>query len=164
MQLQKSPNRWSCLPTALAMTLSVDLSELIDLIGHDGSEILWPDQPEPLKRRGFHIEELQYVAVSYGFLLVPFSPRLLYNPKGDPDIFVLDMDFTGKFKIALDSYDGILLGEYKTTKNAHAIAWCSMEGTVYDPSGHTSKLNDFEPECFYAAIRFEFGSSSSSGH
>ena len=31
---------------------------LIERLGHDGSEIIYPDLPEPICRRGFHTQEL----------------------------------------------------------------------------------------------------------
>ena len=50
---QYQPNRWSCMATAFAMALGIEVSKLIDSIGHDGSEIVEANlELEPL-RRGF---------------------------------------------------------------------------------------------------------------
>ena len=43
MILQRSPNAWSCMPTAFAMAVNAPVEDLILSIGHDGSEKTWPD-------------------------------------------------------------------------------------------------------------------------
>ncbi len=58
LMIQQSPNRWSCMPTSLAMVLRVPVSDVIAGIGHDGSEIVFPLKNEPECRRGFHTQEL----------------------------------------------------------------------------------------------------------
>lgn len=58
MELQKQPNDWSCLLTAFSMALHIPIERLIDMIGHDGSERIWPDFPEPQCYRSFHPQEL----------------------------------------------------------------------------------------------------------
>jgi hypothetical protein len=57
MLSQKNPNAWSCLPTAFASVLNLDVDLVIAQIGHDGSEITHAGLPEPLSRRGFHTQE-----------------------------------------------------------------------------------------------------------
>ena len=79
MKIQKQPNRWSCLPTSFAMILDVDVNELIRKIGHDGSEILWPNLEEPYCRRAFHIEEIAMVCYGLGYYLVWFNIELTSN-------------------------------------------------------------------------------------
>jgi hypothetical protein len=67
MKIQKQPNRWSCLPTAFAIALDVDVNLFIKHIGHDGSEFIWPEMPEPMRRRAFHIQECLDIAMKLGF-------------------------------------------------------------------------------------------------
>src|SRR5260221_108718 len=74
MNLQKQPNRWSCLPTAFAMVLDISVKEVITEIGHDGSEIVYPNLEEPKCRRAFHIQELIDFAISIGVSVVPIEP------------------------------------------------------------------------------------------
>jgi hypothetical protein len=57
MKAQKNPNAWSCLPTAFAIALDVEVENMIAQIGHDGSEITHAGLPDPLRRRGFHPQE-----------------------------------------------------------------------------------------------------------
>ena len=66
MRLLRKPERWMCLPTSFAMVLDLPLSAIFDEIGHDGSQIIWPDLPEPTCRRGFHPQELIHVCLNHG--------------------------------------------------------------------------------------------------
>lgn len=58
MEPLKTPNGWSCLPTAFAIALEVPLDAVLGIVGHDGSEITHAGLPEPLCRRGFHPQEM----------------------------------------------------------------------------------------------------------
>jgi hypothetical protein len=53
-----NPNAWSCLPAAFASALEVPVNTILNLVGHDGSEITDPDLSDPLCRRGFHPQEM----------------------------------------------------------------------------------------------------------
>ena len=66
MLSQKNPNAWSCLPTAFASVLNLDVALVIAQIGHDGSEVTHAGLPEPLKRRGFHPQECIEVCLRDG--------------------------------------------------------------------------------------------------
>lgn len=129
------------------------VAELCSIIGHDGSEVLWPTLSEPLCRRGHHIEEIQYAAYYIGYLFVPFVAKFEYNPGASEELPFVQYDLSGKFQIMLGRYDGILVGEYKRG-TPHAVAWNAREGCIYDPDGIIvdSKRNTFLPECFYARI------------
>lgn len=133
------------------MVTQTTVESVFGYLGHDGSEILWPDLPEPLKRRAFHIEEMQYAAYHYGWCLVPYYLGVNYCPL--PDSKVAEYDFRDKFKLALRNYDGILLGNYVGRSNQHAVAWNAKEQRIYDPSNHYAPLEAFDPESFHAARR-----------
>lgn len=70
------------LKDALSIVLNkeINLDTMIDIIGHDGSEIVFKDFKEPMCRRGFHINELQYCALSYGCGLIVFSRNIAVVP------------------------------------------------------------------------------------
>lgn len=76
MLSQKNPNAWSCLPTAFASVLNVEVDLVIAQIGHDGSEITHAGLPEPLKRRGFHPQECIEICLRDGLAatLVEVNP------------------------------------------------------------------------------------------
>lgn len=58
MKLITQTNSWSCLLYAFAIVLREDPKTLIEEIGHDGSNILWPTLPEPHCRQSFHLQEM----------------------------------------------------------------------------------------------------------
>ncbi len=58
MKLQKAPLSHTCLATAFAMVLDTDVLNLINTIGADPHQILWPQHEEPQCFRGHHIQEL----------------------------------------------------------------------------------------------------------
>ncbi len=140
MQLIRQPNRWTCLPTAVAMAAGVTLEYVLDQIGHDGSEIVFPDLREPLCRRSFHIEEcLTAVSDIYGF--VPLSVTRNHGIDEDhvvsvqPDLSVLHHSF------------GIALGE--GVRNLHAVAF--KHTVFYDPNGLCYSYDNpfFKPSQFW---------------
>lgn len=136
------------------MVLEVTVEKLIEVVGHDGSEVLWPDQPEPLCRKGHHIEEMQYVAYQFGYSLVPFVAKFEYNPGAVEDMPFAQYDFSGRFQTVLNVYSGILLGNYPRG-NAHAVAWNATERCIYDPDGFifAEDRNNFQAEAFFARVR-----------
>jgi hypothetical protein len=149
MKLQKSPNRWSCLPTAFAIVLGTPVKEIIDAIGHDGSEIFWPGYIEPLRRRGFHIQELiNYCFLEY-YLVTPFEQKLCFQQRGGSRQHIVDGDIK-IFKQAIKRYFGVFVGENQK-RVPHALAWDGNQ--CYDPAGLITNLEDFHIRCFYAIMR-----------
>ena len=137
------------------MALIRPLDEILKLIGHDGSEILWPNLPEPLRRRGFHVEELQYVARRLGFFLVPYIAGVYYRPHHplaiNGDFKVIDL--TLQYSEVMLQQDGILVGHYYNSPNNHAVAWDCTTGSLYDPEGYiVSSPESFRAEAFYAVV------------
>ena len=47
MRLLRKPERWMCLPASFAMVLDLPLGDIFREIGHDGSQVVWPDLLEP---------------------------------------------------------------------------------------------------------------------
>lgn len=144
MNLQKQPNHWSCNLASMAMVLDVHYRELIEEIGHDGSEILYPDLPEPLCRRGFHMQELIDCAVTRFFTCSEIQIR----PVGTPDGLAgheHEIDFKisheERFKKYLDlGYNALLYG--MTRKCYHCVAWEWDTKLIHDPNGRVYGLND----------------------
>lgn len=154
MKLFKSPNRWSCIPTSLAMLLSEDKPEaafeqILKYLDHDGSEIAFPELPEPVKRKAFHIEEMQYLCSMLDFALVPYYPGL--HRIAHDSLSMLTLDFQDKFNWTLLLNDGLLTG--KINNQDHCVAWNAKERLIYDPAGRTYALDDsFAIDCFYAFV------------
>ena len=82
MRLLRKPERWMCLPASFAMVLGLPLSVIFDEIGHDGSQIVKPELPEPMCRRGFHPQELIHLCLNHGHAAtrVELYPVLCSSP------------------------------------------------------------------------------------
>ena len=81
MQLIRQPNKWSCSACAFAMALNLTLEEFINQIGHDGSEIWFPELFEPLCRKGFPFPECIQICLLNGLNVTPvdFKPHCLVD-------------------------------------------------------------------------------------
>jgi len=146
---QIKPNAWSCSITALAMTLDIPVSEVITEIGHDGSEIIFPNMDEPMRRRGFHSQELVEIAWHHGYAMTPieFFPRLRAN-NGSETVHIWGESFsTVRFFGAIEGSLGILEGNGR--KCQHAVH--NFYGNLYDPdpSGSVYKVDDHKKHDFY---------------
>lgn len=128
MILQKQPTRWSCLPTAFAMVLRIDVNWLIKKIGHDGSEIIDTRLEDPFSRRGFHIQELIDIAYKLNYLVMPIEacPCVLFQELYDQE------KQNERLVKYLSDNDGILTGECLGSEKGHAVAWTN--GQVIDPT------------------------------
>lgn len=128
-----------CGPTALAMLLDRPLSEILDRLGHDGSEIWWPGLDEPRNRRGFMFDEFIDVADSYGQMLCPIVSEPAQWNGSDLDSvkilksFPFGRDTESRIQYYMSKFDGLIIGNYAMHKG-HMAAWDSKNRKVYDPS------------------------------
>jgi hypothetical protein len=122
--LNKSPNRWSCLPTAFATGISMLVDELIKEVGHDGSEIV-NDMDEPYCRRGFHPQEIIPICLKKGYSVTEIEkfPEIC---QGNNLIYVIPIN---NIKILMEDYKGVICGTWYN-KNEHAAYY--NKGIVYD--------------------------------
>ena len=140
MRLLKSPNSWSCLPTAFAMACNVSLREFLELVGHDGSENVFSG---PRPQVAFHIQECYEAALILGYLCTPLDFKITSSPDGVQrhvlyrDLIVLSV---------MSKMNGVLLGMGKNCR--HATAWDTKQ--IYDPAGrfYDFKNQFFTPETF----------------
>jgi hypothetical protein len=145
VKLLRQSNRWSCLPTAFAMAAGLSFETLIERIGHDGSEIIWPDLPEPQRRRAFHIQEcINAVALDWG--VTPFELIGRISPNG---VLISEINFQYP---KLDTWTGVALGLGMVSGNRHAVAFCN--GEIFDPNGlrydfEIKSGSRFKPELIY---------------
>lgn len=131
------------------MVLGESLEKVISLVGHDGSQVLWDKLPEPLKRRAFTFEEMQYVALNCGSHLATYRHRMLHVPVAG--VYPQRM-YTFPIQEVLAKFDGILTGHYHDSKNAHAVAWDAKGKVIYDPSGPLRSIDSFLIEGFHAKV------------
>jgi hypothetical protein len=141
MKLQIQPNLWSCMPVALAMILDEDFREIIEEIGHDGSEIIKTDQLEPCNRRGFHPQELAKICYSRSKALIQFDiiPSVYFN--NITYIYGDDKKYIDKL---MRCNEGILLGTINGKD--HGVAWDKEK--IYDPNGTIYAKGFFGIETF----------------
>jgi hypothetical protein len=122
------------MPRAFAMALGLPVAELLEAIGHDGNEIVFPSLPEPLCRRCFHIQELIQVALSRGLAVTPVElfPVLQPTEIGPFHKTVLYTDNNWRrFEAAIQTSRGVVDGT--GARLGHTVAY--DHGRIYDPRG-----------------------------
>lgn len=117
----------------------------MEKIGHDGTAIWWPKLKGDLKYRNFHIQEIQRVAVDYGYVLAPFETCPISIP---------DFSFENR-QIAMLWPDPPLIADSILIVNGHlhAVAYCHDEQMVYDPRGFIRKPTDYAINTVWAKIK-----------
>jgi hypothetical protein len=134
---QQQPNRWSCMATAFAIALGIPVEKLVEIIGHDGSEIISPAE-EPHGRRGFSAQECIDVALSMGFACtqIELLPALDF-PGGFRKLITFPHAATSvggnwtRFTKHVSSSRGVIAGNGK--RHGHAVAYENR--LIYDPAG-----------------------------
>lgn len=78
-------NRWDCLLYAFQLATGRSREELLEHIGHDGSEKI-SDKPEPWCRRAFHPTELMYAVFKLGHstTMIEVAPIGMYGHEARP--------------------------------------------------------------------------------
>lgn len=71
MQLILQPNRWTCNPAAFAMCMGIPYHQVIETLGHDGSEVIDPSEKNDVHRTvGFDANEMVLAAYKLGFAAI----------------------------------------------------------------------------------------------
>jgi len=116
------------------MALDMPVASLIERLGHDGGEIIFPDLPEPANRRGHNIYELIQVAVDLGYAVTPIPLRAAITPANDPQRQVIigtDVENWSRFTRHLRSSQGVI--ECFGPRLYHLLAY--EQGHIFDPDG-----------------------------
>lgn len=149
MKPQQQPNGWSCLPTAFATAIDFPVADLINAIGHDGSEIVHPNLRKPHCYRTFHPEEMSDVLLVKGYAITQITPiptnedlgQYYSPPLQDSDKFLGD-----RMWYYLSNYSGVLCGSFPGM-GRHAVAWDGKN--IYDSTDcQTKKVDSFNVEEF----------------
>jgi hypothetical protein len=127
------PKRWQCLPTTFAMLTGLTPKGVMTYIGHDGSDITHPGLPEPLKRRGFHIQEIIDVAFELGYAMTEIQYYYSITPLSTiAGMQIIEGDDASRrFEEHIHESRGILATHTKV--GGHS--WAYENGIVYDPDG-----------------------------
>ena len=141
-----------CMPLAFAMALDMPVAELLAAIGHDGSEIVFPNLSEPLCRRCFHIQEPIQVALARGFAATPVELFPVLQPtEGGPHKTVLYADNNWRrFEETIRASRGVIDG--RGARFGHVVAYdhgriCDPKGSVYDYSRLACEAHQFYTRC-----------------
>ena len=152
MDLQQRPEPWMCMPLAFAMALDMPVADLLAAIGHDGSEIVFPNLSEPLRRRCFHIQEPIQVALARGFAVTPVELFPVLQPtEGGPHKTVLYADNNWRrFEETIRASRGVIDG--RGARFGHVVAYdhgriCDPKGSVYDYSRLACEAHQFYTRC-----------------
>jgi len=121
-----------CLPTSFAIALDTPVAAILAETGHDGSEIVNPLLPEPLCRRGFHIQELIDVCLRHDSAVTPVElcPILSPAPDVEPrEVFAEEAGNWQRLADAIRGSRGVIEGTSR--RSFHAVAY--DHGRIYDP-------------------------------
>lgn len=148
MKIIKQQNRWSCSPCAFAMVLEESYETIVAEVGHDGSEIWWPELREPLRRRGFHLQEFfpSCLHREYAPVIIETMPASI--PFGYPNQ-AREIDVNIDLNDMMSQYCGVLQG-IGIKGIFHSVAWDTI--TIYDPNGTIYRHNNFDILLFVALI------------
>ena len=138
------------------MTLGVPIDELIKMVGHDGSEIIWPELPEPLRRRGHHPQEMIYAAYMLGFSVTPFEAFPVSLGKRGANPFVVPMipQAEERMRRLMHGDRGVITGQ-SPKRFPHAVAWTGH--AIIDPAEGGYEIDDFHMEVFWLVLKIKSG-------
>lgn len=150
MKLLSSPNKWSCTLASFAMALKCPISELLDEIGHDGSDVVFPDLPEPMCRRAFHIQEFIEPCLKRDRSLVIVEAQPVLGSR----IGVAKLPSnSARLRFFMNAFEGVVFGEIN--RQMHAVAWNKQ--VAYDPAGYLHDLGSFSIREFGALVPMKIG-------
>ena len=160
MKLIQKPYKWGCLITSFAMALDVSVATLEQMIGHNGSDVLYPEVPDPFGRRGFHVQELIHVAWALGWSVTPYELLPSLQHALPRQRIKIEIDRPGgnwqQFERMLRSTRGVVTGAGRYS--GHAIAYDGP--TIFDPDGWTYEYSDkncrergFHTQCLWMVTK-----------
>ena len=155
MRLQQPPVRGTCLPTSFAMAMDVSVIDVLNALGHDGSEIVWPNLPEPTCRRGFHIQELIRLAMQWGWSVTPVElAPVLGCADGRSFQVYPDDECWAFFEQVIRTSQGVIEGHGLRCR--HAVAYDN--GRIFDPDsgGYDYSREACQSRCFYPTHLWRF--------
>ncbi len=133
------------------MALDIPVKVALNLIGHDGSDLVFPGLEEPMCRRGFHSQELVELAMMGGFWPTPY--QLFPSTKSEGGCYLYTVyssqgdERYQKFASVIQTTAGVLEG--KGISCHHAVAY--DHGRIFDPDGreYDYTLKNCEAQGFY---------------
>lgn len=138
MKLIKQPNNYSCMAASAAMLFHYSIEEIYSFVGHDGSQVIHTNLPDPLCFKGIHIQEIIDVAdrLSYSMTPIEFEPWQTSDGVNEYKIQFPEERFWNHLK----DNKGLLIGKAKT--HWHVCAWSGQH--VFDPAGLVYSFSDIK--------------------
>ena len=119
------------------MVLDIPAADFFGIAGHDGSQIAFPTLPDPMARRGLHIQECINACLTLGYAATPVElfPVIRATPPSTEEIVVLFGDDEAanwqRYEYTIQNSAGVLEGTGRRCH--HAVAY--DHGTIFDPDG-----------------------------
>jgi hypothetical protein len=142
---------WNCLVTAFSCATGVSTDLLVKEIGHDGGQILWPENKEPFNRCGFHSQELTDVCLRFGMSVTTIQANPVRGNQFDFHEYPVKFSVSNEKRLNryLTGYSGVLFGKLKENNHSHAVAWSHEKKTVKDLSGKVKNISDLNIGWFF---------------
>lgn len=156
---------------AAAKVMGITTDELIADIGHDGSQIVFPELPEPMCRAGYHIQEIQDAAVRRHFAVITVEAHPVATPDGVNlrDVFPEDKLRERMFWYMF-YFNGIAVGQRHGKPQWHYNVWLSGKestgpddpgGTWLDAGGRELQTPNIQVAYFHAFVKIDLLSANS---
>lgn len=141
-----------CLACSAAMILDTTQENILAEIGHDGSEVWWPNLVGPCRTRGIHIREIINCVLSRGQGIVPLDmyPSTAPNSTTEPHPLWHSQEAVGRFHNQIKGYRAILVG-VNSRGAGHACAWDGSK--VYDPARGIYAIQEFNCRQAWILVR-----------
>lgn len=156
MNMIRQPNIWSCTIASLAMVLDTTCEQMISEIGHDGSEVWFPNDVRP--NRGFSLQELIDVGISHGVALVPIDGCPVMGDSKGENIREILPQYEARLNVHMVGNPGLIVGYYAPDK-CHMVAWDGclvrdpMDGRIY--SFDDTGISKIMVDTFYRVFRIK---------
>jgi hypothetical protein len=136
---------------SFAMLLDAPMDELIKEIGHDGSEVWWPNIDPPECHRGFHVQEFLDLCMKRGKILGWVEAIMTVGGRNRFPAKEINGDHEKRWNSYLRNFPGVILG-VTSSGGRHAVAW--NRDKIFDPKGFIVELEDtdLEPDTFHPLI------------
>lgn len=148
MVVRRTISPWSCLLASFAMVLDETCEQLIKEIGHDGSEVVFPEEEDPFARRAFHIQELIDCCERRHLAVTPidFHPISTCGRQGRYEVDINEGPSV-RFQRHLHKRVGVITG-LNLNSAPHAVAWNGL--MILDPAtGNFLEPHLFQCETFW---------------
>ena len=144
MKLIRQPSSWSCAAAAAAMVFDCSIESMFRRIGHDGSEIIFPELRDPACRKGFHMQEIIDVALIWNYTMTPIELAPVQTPDGKNEFEITKFHLFKSPQLRYEYYVKKTRGliEGIASKFWHTVAY--DRGKVYDSRGRIYGIKDLK--------------------